>query len=146
MTIGKTTISDLRHRIVLCTMQDVVEANGTMELTRREVVETWARVRPFLTFGSKGSFVGAAGYTILDPKLHQSHWISIRFQHDLDINSTAWVYEARRKGLPRWYKVLGSTETEDHRWTEIAVHLYERAEAAQPVQNDLSPVRSNVAL
>jgi len=146
MTIGKTVIADLRHRIVLCTMQDVVEQNGTMELTRKEVVETWARIRPFLTFGSKGSFIGTQGYTILDPKQHQSHWISIRFQHDVDINSTAWVYEARRKGLPRWYKVLGATETEDHRWLEIAVHLYERAETASPVQGALSPVRSNVAL
>jgi head-tail adaptor len=91
MTIGKTVIADLRHRIVLCSMQDVVEANGTMELTRKEVVETWARIRPFLTFGSKGSFIGTGGYTILDPPktAHQTHWISIRFQHDLDVNSTA---------------------------------------------------------
>jgi len=144
MTIGKTSIADLRHRVVLCSMRDVVEQNGIMSLTRTEVVETWARIRPFLTFGSKGTFFGVQGYTVLDPKLHQSHWIAIRFQHDIDINSTAWVYESRRKGLPRWYKVLGATETEDHRYIEIACHLHERAETISPPRGVLSPAQNNI--
>lgn len=144
MTIGKTRIADLRHRISLCSMQDVVVSGDTMELSRKEVVQTWARIRPFLTFGSKGSFVSPAGYTVLDPKLHQSHWISIRHQHSIDITSAAWVHEERRKGTPRWYKVLGSTETEDHRWIEIAVHLQELSEGAQPARGDLSAVQNQV--
>ena len=55
MTIRETGIAQLRHRIVLCTMQDVVEKDGRMHLTRKEVVETWARVRPFVTFASQRS-------------------------------------------------------------------------------------------
>jgi len=146
VTIAPTTIAELRHRVVLCSMRDVVEKNGIMELTREEVVETWARVRPFLSFGSKGSFISPVGYTVLDPDHHQSHWVVIRYQHGLDITTAAWVYEARRKGQPRWYKVLGATESENHRWIEIAVHLHERSDNAQRPHSDLSPVQSRVIL
>jgi len=146
VTIGKTTMATMRHRVVLCSMRDVVEKNGIMELTRTEVVETWARVRPFVTFGAKGAFISPAGYHILDPDYHQSHWIAIRFQHHLDITSAAWVYEARRKSTPRWFKVLGVIETEDKRWYEIAVHLHERSDDAPKPVNNLSPVQSNVIL
>ena len=146
MTIAKSTISDLRHRVVLCSMKDGVEKNGSMELTRKEVVETWARIRPFVTFGAKGAFISQAGYHILDPNLHQSHWIAIRVQHRVDITAMAWVYEERRKAMPRWFKVLGAIETEDNRWVEIAVHLYERSDSAQPPRGDLSPVPNSVRL
>jgi head-tail adaptor len=146
VTIAKSTISDLRHRVVLCSMKDVVETNGSMELTRKEVVKTWARIRPFVTFGAKGAFISQAGYHILDPNLHQSHWIAIRVQHRVDITAMAWVYEERLKSQPRWFKVLGAIETEDNRWLEIAVHLYERSDSAQPPRNDLSPVQSSVIL
>ena len=146
MTIAKTTIADLRHRVTLCSMKDVVEKNGMMELTRNEVVETWARIRPFITFGSKGAFVSPAGYNVLDPHLHQSHWISIRVQHRVDITSMAWIYEERRKAMPRWFKILGVIEDEDKRWYELAVHLYERSDTAQPPRTTLSPVPSKIAL
>ena len=146
MTIRETGISQLRHRIVLCTMQDVVEKDGRMHLTRKEVVETWARVRPFVTFGAKGSFISQAGYHVLDPNLHQSHWIVIRVQHRVDITAMAWIYEARRLAMPRWFKILGTIETEDNRWVEMAVHLHERSDAASPPRGALSPTQNNVIL
>ena len=146
MTIGKTTMATMRHRVVLCSMRDVVEKNGIMELTRTEVVETWARVRPFVTFGAKGAFISPAGYHILDPDYHQSHWIAIRFQHELNITAVAWIYEARRKGTPRWYKILGVIETEDNRWYEMAVHVHEQSDDVSKPRGDLSPVHSNVIL
>ena len=146
MTIKDTSIAQLKHRVTLCTMHDVVEDSGRMALTRKEVVETWARIRPFATFGAKGAFISQAGYHVLDPHLHQSHWISIRVQHRVDITSMAWIYEERRKAMPRWFKILGVIEDEDKRWYELAVHLYERSDTAQPPRTTLSPVPSKIAL
>jgi hypothetical protein len=146
VTISKTSIAELRHRVVLCTMQDVVEKGGSMELTRKEVVETWARIRPFVTFGAKGAFISPGGYHVLDPNLHQSHWIVIRAQHRVDITTMAWIYEVRLKAPPRWFKVLGAIDQEDDRWIDIAVLLHERSDTAQPPRNTLSPVQSQVRL
>ena len=146
MTIKDTTIAQLKHRVTLCSMKDVVEKNGIMSLTRKEVVETWARIRPFATFGAKGAFISQAGYHILDPHLHQSHWITIRVQHRVDITAMAWVYEARLKAMPRWFKVLGIIETEDNRWAELAAHLHERSDNASPPHSVLTPAQDNIIL
>ena len=127
-------------------MHDVVEDNGRMALTRKEVVETWARIRPFATFGAKGAFISQAGYHVLDPHLHQSHWVTIRVQHRVDITAMAWVYEERRLAMPRWFKVLGIIELEDNRWADIAVHLHERSDEASKPQSTLSPTQNNVIL
>ena len=37
---GATKISDLRHKVALCTMRDVITAGGVMELSREAVVWT----------------------------------------------------------------------------------------------------------
>ena len=58
----------------------------------------------------------------------------------------AWIYEARRLAMPRWFKILGTIETEDNRWVEMAVHLHERSDAASPPRGALSPTQNNVIL
>ena len=57
-----TSISDLRHRIALCSMRDVVEEGGTMMLSRTEVAKCWASIVPYK---SQGSFIGMGGYLVL---------------------------------------------------------------------------------
>jgi head-tail adaptor len=137
-----TTIADLRHRIVLCTMHDVMAHGGTMELTRTAAAKCWAGIRPFR---SRAVFMSPVGFAIMDPGLHQDHVVTIRKQVDVDVTSAAWIYEERRKSPPRWYKVLGWAERGN--WGELSCHLHEKSDSAQPPVSDLlQPVASKVVL
>ena len=124
MSIGR-----LRSRIKLCSMRDVVEQNGTMKLTREEALECWAAIEAYRNYAN---FVGMGGYVVLDPHVHKSHIVTIRRQTNVDITSAAWVYEARRTSPPRWYKVLGFSNSDCNRWIVISVHLHEVSDNASP--------------
>lgn len=95
------SIKNYDHKVALCSMNDVVDEGGTMRLTRKEVLLTWAKIEV-----RRGSFIGAAGFSIMQPLDRRTHIITLRHRVDLEITSAAWVYEARLKSAPRWYKVL----------------------------------------
>jgi head-tail adaptor len=134
-------ISDLSSRVAVCSMKDVVEQNGQMELRRKEIAKLWACIRPNT---STMSFMSSYGYAVLEPADRKTHNIYIRRKTYLDITSAAWVYEQRRITAPLWYKVLGFYEEDC--WIVMATHLQERSDQAQPPQGDLSPQPSKVLL
>lgn len=118
-------IARMRHRVMLCHMDDVVEQNGEMSLKREGIREVWANITD-----RRGSMISQQGYTIMEPEKQVSHFITTRYMYDLDIRSTAWIYEKRLKSPPRWFKVL---EITDHRLVYLfAVHIVERSDAATP--------------
>ncbi|KRR21355.1 hypothetical protein CQ14_06815 [Bradyrhizobium lablabi] len=134
-----TKISDLRNRISLCTMQDVVEEGGVMTLARIEIATVWAAIyaQPHLP-----SFISPYGYAIKENADRRTHLITVRYKVDLDLTSAAWVYEVRRKSPPRWYKVLGFYDNEN--WIVMHCHLVQRSERATPPQSKLAAEVSRI--
>ena len=138
----KIKIADLAHRVALCTMHDVVEKNGTMALSRETVTWLWAAIDTALNLSS---FIAPTGYAITNPITQATHRIMIRAQSGLEITTAAWVYETRRKSSPRWYKILGFTESES--WILLPTHLVERSDQAlPPIENMLQAQPSRVQL
>ena len=135
----QTKISDLRNKISLCTMRDVVEEGGVMTLARDNIATVWAQVYPQPHLPS---FVSRYGYAVQEPAARATHLITVRYQIDLDISTAAWIYEARLKSPPRWYKVLGFYEKEN--FITMHAHLVERSEFATPPRNQLSAERTEI--
>jgi head-tail adaptor len=133
--------SDLRNRVAICSMKDVVDVNGQMELRRKEIATLWACIRPNTT---TMSFMSPYGYATMEAANYRTHKIFIRRKSYLDITTAAWVYEQRRITAPVWYKVLGFYEEEE--WLVMPVHLQERSDQAQPPQGNLQSQPSKVVL
>lgn len=123
----KVRIADLKHRIALCRMHDVVEKDGTMSLLRESVTWQWAMISDALNLSS---FISVRGYSVAELATRPSHRIIIRAASMVEITNIAWIYEQRLKSSPRWYKVLGFNES-DH-WLVLTCHLVERSMNAQP--------------
>ena len=140
--MAKTKISDLSHRIALCTMSDVVESSGTMALSRTSVARVWAQIK---STPAGWSFMSQQGYAIRNPEERQTHIITIRSSTGVDVSSAAWVYEEFLKSMPRWYKVLGFSETDA--WLNLACRLVEKSDdVTKPLGNNLSPQMAKVTL
>lgn len=120
-------ISRLRYRVMLCRMEDVVTKDGEMSLAREGIREVWGSI-----IDRRGSLVAPSGYVVEESSARVSHWITVRYMYDLDIKSTAWIYERRLKSPPRWFKVLDVT---DHRLVYMfGARLVERSdETTNPV-------------
>jgi len=134
-------ISDLSSRVAVCSMKDVVEQNGQMELRRKEIATLWACVRPNTT---SMSFMSPYGYATMETADRRTHFIYIRRKTYLDITTAAWIYEQRRVTPPLWYKVLGYYE--EGCWITMPVHLQERSDLAQPPVGNLHAQPSRVRL
>jgi hypothetical protein len=135
------TISSLKSRVALCSMRDVVNEKGHMELSRTMVTRQWAEITGQWHLPS---FLGVRGYAIKEEADRVTHHVTIRSSACLDITSAAWVYEERRKGMPRWYKVLGFFEKDN--WLTMPCHLVEKSDEAQPPRGDLAPTPQDVQL
>jgi hypothetical protein len=135
-----THIPALKNRITLCSMQDIVDDGGTMQLTRTAALKTvWADVQPTKPnfFSTKPSFLSVEGRGIIDDANKPTHTIYMRPNHTLNLTTAAWVYEERRVSSPRWYKIIGMLEEETG--TEITCRLVERSDTlTKPVALDKS--------
>lgn len=99
-------ISDLRHRVHLCSQKDVV-VDGTLKLNREGVLTMWASVeaRTAQAFSPHGAAMN-------EPRNARTHVIMTRYHRDIDVSALAWLYEARLKSAPRWFKILKVSVTE----------------------------------
>lgn len=102
------SIADLRHRVTLCRQEDVVLSGGEFRLARSEVMTTWARIEE-----KAASTFSPHGAAIKDNRDARTHVITMRYRSDLNLSVMAWLYEARMKSSPRWFKVLSITQGED---------------------------------
>jgi head-tail adaptor len=127
---SKISVAALRHRISLCTMQDVVVDGDEMRLTRKEVFGAWAAIE-----AKRGSMFAQGGVVIQESLDVQSHLITIRYRYDYAISSAAWVYEERRKSEPRWYKVLSVKDTTSEWWV-LSCRLVEKSDFVSQPQPD----------
>lgn len=121
------SIKDLRHKVWLCSAQDVIVAPGEIEIARQPVLWASARIQP-----KRGQQFAASGFAAHDEAEKPSHEITIRFRPDVDIHSTAWLYEERLQSGRRWYKVLDHHESECGRWVFLRCRLVEKGVTAPP--------------
>lgn len=118
-------IAKFRHRLALCSQQDVVTENGTLLLARETVRHVRAMIDP-----KKASTFSAQGATHKESRDARTHVIKTRYHTDLNVSTYAWLHEARLKSSPRWFKILSVVETEDggQRLFVFDCRLVERAD------------------
>lgn len=120
------------HRVVLCTMKDIVDEQGQMRLAREAAMPVWAWVRE-----KRGQLFDRDGRPVKEQREQASHEITIRICGGIEISATAWVYEHRSTLSPRWFKVLDTQEIEEvgstGRFWRMSCRLVERSdEASKP--------------
>lgn len=119
-------LRDLKHRVTVCSMQDVVLDGGVMRLSRKGIYTAWAMIEP-----KRASNFSAPGFAIQEDRNSRSHVITIRYRSDLDFSSAAWLYEERLKSPPRWFKVIrGVDKEESGQWFVMDCRLVERSDDA----------------
>jgi head-tail adaptor len=125
------SIADLKHKVKLCSMRERVE-NNEMLLTRKDVFQAWACIRP-----KKGSSFNRDGSTTNEKLDVQTHEIYIRYRSDFSITIAAWVFEERLKSAPRWFKVLKVENVgEASQWHCLSCRLVEEADdISEPIQH-----------
>lgn len=99
-------IAQLRHRVHLCSQHDVV-IDGTLKLNREGVLSMWASIE-----AKASNAFSPNGAAFREKKDQRTHVIVTRYHRDLDISIMAWIYEARLKSAPRWFRVIRSDVTE----------------------------------
>lgn len=138
---GAPKQGELVHRIALCRQDDIVVTGGVMELRRTSVVRTWARIKSYYGLPA---FVGQSGFVVIDAITRATHNITVRIGLEVDVTSSAWIYEERRKGMPRWYKVLGFSESTN--WLNMPCRLVEKSDTALVPRESLAPQPQRVEL
>jgi hypothetical protein len=131
------TISELSHRILLCTADDVMVAGQSIALKREAKRECWAKIEEHR--GQR--FYGDGGMAIQEGRDHSSHKITIRYRPDMPVSALAWIYEARLTSEPRWYKVLeGSDAGERGRYQVLRCRLVQMSDIiVAPIGTDALP-------
>lgn len=134
MSAGPLRIADFRHRVSICSMNDVVDNNGTMQLIRKDVYQCWAKI-----YGVRGYQQSKAGYTVKENLNYRTHVVAIRYRRDIDMTTAAWIYEERRQSPPRWFKIVNSVDGDDNsEFLEIEARLVENSpDAVSPVADVL---------
>jgi head-tail adaptor len=109
-------------------MKDVVESDGNMSLSRKDVYHSWARITV-----SIGSNFGKDGLSIGQSRDVRTHKIMIRFRRDIDFTQTVWFYEERLQSAGRWFKVIAWQDYDEAaNFLEADVRLVERGAVLSP--------------
>lgn len=120
-------LGHMAHRIVLCSMKDVIDSSGDLRLIREEALRQWAKIEE-----KSASLFSPDGQPVKDERGRQTHAITVRALDGVEISSAAWVYEARERRPPRWFKVLSVGEEAElsayGRFWKLSCRLYERAD------------------
>lgn len=121
----KIGLASFRHRVLLCSQKDVVIEDATLRLRREGVAEFWAKIEP-----KKATEFTVHGMASKDTRNRRTHVITLRYRYDLNLSDMAWVYEARVRSSPRWYKVLNVEEIENSRgqFWNLECRLVERSD------------------
>lgn len=95
------SIATFRHRVTICSADDVVTSDGEISIVKRKAWDAWAKIEP-----KRGSMFGRDGQVIKESRDAASHQIAIRYRSDKVIASSAWIFESRMRSEPRWFKIL----------------------------------------
>lgn len=124
-----TSIAKLRHRVHLCSQKDVVQ-DGMLLLNREGVMSMWASIEE-----KAASTFSPHGAAMLDAANKRTHLVMTRYHRDVDVTALAWLYEARLKSAPRWFKILkvAVTEGKGNQFFKFECRLVEAVAEVEPV-------------
>lgn len=141
-------IAKMRHQVTLCRQNDVVIDGSEMRLNRDGVWNVWAAIEP-----KRASTFSPNGAAMMDNRNQKSHCITMRYRDDINISVMAWIYEARIKSSPRWFKILSVNQTEckGSQFFEFDCRIIERSDNAPkpidaPRHSPAMPLPSGVRL
>lgn len=131
-------ISDLRHRVSLCSQRDEVNG-GEYYLARGVVAKVWAKIE-----AKAASAFSPHGMAMNTSRGQRTHIIWMRYRYDLEITAMAWVHEERRRSPPRWFKVLkvGQTEKAGNQFYKLECRLVERSDDAADPEDFSGPAQA----
>jgi len=113
-------IKKFRHRVQVCRGEDVV-VNGNLSFEKKFVYDGWAMIVP-----RRASTFSPNGHTVFEEKDRRTHFIKMRYNPNVEITTAAWIYEARLKSPPRWFKILFvSDEFENSQFFNFECRLME---------------------
>lgn len=95
------SIANFRHRVTICSADDIVTADGQIAIVKRKAWDAWAKIEP-----KRGSTFSRDGQVIKESRDNPSHEISIRYRSDKVIAASAWIFEQRMRSEPRWFKII----------------------------------------
>lgn len=111
-TVDAPVIKKFKHRVHLCSNQDVI-VDGKLEFQKKFIHEGWARIdrRRAQTFSQ-------AGQTVFEEKDRRTHFIQMRYNANIEVTTSAWIYEHRLISPPRWFKILfvGDKDEDSRLW------------------------------
>ena len=120
-------ISQLTHRVALCSAYDEALTTTAVILKRQTAFETMARVVPV-----RGTF-WLKNLAERENRENHSHLIYIRWSPNFDIGGYAWIFEQRAQSGGRWYKVISVREEDDAaRWWMFAARIVEKGDVRLP--------------
>ena len=94
--------------VQLCTQNDVVESDGLFKLRRSVALKGRVKIE-----ANSASNFNPQGGAYDGNREKRTHLITMRYNPQLIVTNLAWIYEARRKSAPRWFKILKVKQTED---------------------------------
>jgi head-tail adaptor len=130
------SIGEFKHRLMICSMKDVVIQSATMLLVRQDVYKAWAMIMPKRT-----STFSKEGYAVKESNEQASHKILIRYNPHVDVTSAAWLYEERLKSPARWFKILGvANKDECSEYFEFSCRIVEQSDLVEKPVKDAASV------
>jgi len=131
------SMKDFSHRVTLASAKDIVVSASEITIKKEAVYEAWAFIedyKPSFQAGADGMTLSLEGTN--DTRNSPTHCIYMNYRPDIDIRASAWIYEARRKSAPKWYKILGVNDyQQDSRYWEFKVRLTQQSEVASPPES-----------
>lgn len=122
--MGKLTIAEKKHRLVVCSMKDVVVVGEGLRLTRKGIFSGWAKITP-----KSPSPFAPNGSAFPQSTEKQTHEICMTYNPHVEISTAAWLFEERRISSPRWFKVLEYSEINDcGKYWKFKCRLVERGD------------------
>lgn len=122
----RISIAELKHKVLVCSAADVVIADGEIVIERKAVYSAWAKIE-----AKAPSTYVPQGVTVAEPREKTTHVISIRYRSDIQISSSAWLYEERLKSAPRLFKITRLIEDCD--FFTFYCRLTERGDLITPI-------------
>lgn len=118
--VDTRVLKKFKHFVQVCSARDVV-VDGHLEFSQKFIYEGWAMIEP-----RRQQTYSPEGQTIFEEKDRRTHFIRMRYRPDVEITTSAWLYEKRRLSAPRWFKILFSgDEYEDGRYFKFDCRLME---------------------
>lgn len=123
-TVDTRVLKKFKHWMQVCSARDVI-VGDQLQFSQKFIYEGWAMINP-----RRQQTFSAEGHSVMEEKDRRTHFIHMRYNPNVEITTSAWIYEERRLSPPRWFKILFSgDEYEDGRYFKFDCRLMEAGDS-----------------